>query len=469
MNQIVSSPPDLETLRHSIRSNDVVDITRVALCVARDRAMEFAEAHPSDAAGVIEAMVTRGCTAALQAPTGVDLSHGARAGLLRAMDAAMQLPLEVGNNPRRAKEALVAQSLALVLETAFGSRFFGHLAPGGPRDLGADDLLVYVSPFSEGSAFFTEYKKTGLAPAPANLTTVVPGRLHSRGRLAPKLPHGARLRWDPSWTALDALTPESLAAVVVPGTYALKYDMDQATMRFSNAAPADPAAASVSALQLVRRADDAGTAIVVLPELCLDENGAKELASWVEAQAKNLVLAVCGSHHRSGAHGWDNIALVAQPGRPGARLEQPKVRPFTLRMRNPKREYVEDIGRAGPCLTLLSGRSISVLPLICIDFLDKDLRRACEDLQPALVLIAACSATMGGFEADARALAINGQAHVVIANQDQGGPREAVALMARPRRASICTKHRPANGPPPNVWLAPLAPLRGRRRWRPCP
>jgi len=237
----------------------------------------------------------------------------------------------------------------------------------------------------------------------------------------------------PTWNVLDDIEPASVVAAVLPGTE-LRYETDLDRRVFFDAGPKQPAERTRRAIELLRQVDGTGAHLAILPELCLDSDGLDEVASWVETDSQELRVAVCGSaHHRRQAR-CDNLAVVASAKETGdyARVEQPKVVPFTLAQGETALE--EDIRRAGKTLTLLSGRQQSLLVLICMDFIDVSLSRFAEDLRPSLVLVPACSETTGVFGTTASQLAERGQAHVVVVNQHPGQGQPDAAILARPRR-----------------------------------
>ena len=441
-----SIDPLLAAIRDA--SCDAVELTRRALVFARAHEDAFHVASSTDEAIIAAGIAQRRFVAVLtEEPCTVDLTPAVRAALAGALELAL---VKATAEAREGVEALVAHKLALALEEAFGPRFFDHLAAGGARLLGPDDLLAYASPFRDAQGAFRRAYGADLAPDPARLANR-PDSLRAYGRLAPPVPHAARLRWAPTWTVLDDLTPGSAVVAVLPGTFEeLEVPLEEHPegRRFFGVRPRDPARRLAVAQQLVAKADAADAHVVVLPEVCLHEAGLEALASWVESEARSIRVAVCGSAHRESSGARENVALIAAARESSdyARAEQPKLVPFAMRLRG--ETIVEDIQHAGRTLTLLSGRRFSLLVVICMDLIDQDLSRLAHDLRPSLVLVPACTATTGPFESVARDLAARSQAHVVIANQRAEGRGEPdAALVARPRREGRDALHAsPADG-----------------------
>lgn len=440
----------IDALLAAIRdeSCDAVELTRRALVFARAHDDAFHVASSTDEAIVAAGLAQRGFVSVLTGrPCTVDLTPEVRAGLAGAMESALAGAPAEG---RSGLEALVAHKLALALEEAFGARFFDHLAAGGARVLGPDDMLAFASAFRDAKGAFRRAYGADLAPDPARLAQR-PDSLRAYGRLAPQVPHAARLRWVPTWTVLDDLTPASTVVAVLPGTFdELEVPVEEHPegRRFFGVRPRDPARRLAIAEELVAKADAADAHVVLLPEVSLHEAGVEALARWVETEARSIRVAVCGSAHRAPEGVRENVALIAaaREGTDYARAEQPKLVPFVMRIGQDA--IVEDIQHAGRVLTFLSGRRFSLLVVICMDLIDQDLSRLAHDLRPSLVLVPACTATTGPFESVARDLAARSQAHVVIANQRAEGRGEPdAALVARPRREgrdAVCAS--PADG-----------------------
>jgi len=418
--------------------HDAVEITRRALLCSRERTVAFDLAQSNDEATRAGSTLLRDLLHILTVqPLSLDLSDQAR----EELGEAVRSVGSAGGTDRDGLEAISAHTLALALEEVFGTRFFFHLAALGERFLGENDLLIQSSPFVEKySPFRSAYRKR-LTPDPYNLGARGADRLRSRGRLMPNVPHGAQLRWIPSWTALDDLRPGSLITIVIPGQYedlAPPTQESRAERRwFFGVWPKDPAACAETAMRIVQDADAAGAQIVVLPEVCLTREGVDGLADWIEQKANHILVAVCGSCHEESAGVRRNVAYIASSSKAPEynRVAQAKIVPYVRRTDGV--EYIEDIRCSEPEICLLSGREWSLLTLICMDFVDDRLATLAQNLRPTLVLVPACTETTGVFATTAQQLSVRAQAHVVIANQNvsiDGGTKAAVAMISRPLR-----------------------------------
>lgn len=444
-------------------ANDAIELTRRCLVLARARRKDFDLAKQSEPVIVRSAEARKRMGVALGGRhVPIDLTPQSRAELCRILESAVG---GVDSELLQGLEAVLAHDLALALEEVFGARFFDHLAAAGARELGSDDLVPLLSPFSEKDGPMRRAYRDDLAPRPSNLG-VAPDSLLTRARLTPDVPHSARLRWIPSWASLDELGPESLVAVVSPGEFS---DLDIPTSdgehgpRFFGARPRDATKRRDAARSLVEQADRAGAHVVVLPELSLDEQAQADVAEWIELHANSIRVAVCGSAHRDVDGDRQNVAFVAarRHSPDYQRIEQTKIVPFVWR--TPEKNYVEDIRRPGRVVSLLTGRRWSLLVLICMDFIDRDLARFAEDIRPTLVLVPACSETTGVFRSTAELIASRAQGHAVIANQPVPGGKKAAAagIVSRPRRER--TVHVVPTGTPPETHWATLAHGRWRR------
>lgn len=422
-----------EDLLHSISdtSCDAVELTRRALVLAQERASAY-EVAANEREGIeLSHAADRKLVEVLSAPSTLSMTRTIRSKLeeaLREGSATSADPLREG------VEAVLAHRLALALEETHGARFHAQLAAAGRRILEPHDLVPFSSPFNNPDDPFRAAYQGDLAPQPAKLG-IPPGSLRSRARLCPTVPHAARLEWDPTWQVLDDLEPDSNVDAVLPGT-TLDFDTDLERKVFFDVRPKQPATCTSRALELLSAADESGTPIVVLPEVCLDAAGLEEVACWVEEESTNICVAVCGSAHRPGDGCFDNVAFIAAPKEADTyrRVEQPKLVPFKIRPKKAEPELEEDIRRAGRTLVLLSGERHSLLVLICMDFIDTALGRFAADLRPSLVLVPACSETTGVFGTQAAAFAASQQSHVVVVNQHPGKGNPAASLLARPRR-----------------------------------
>lgn len=420
-------------------SFDAVELTRLALVVARSRTREFEVASNTDATIVIADEALRSFVHTLSggiAPRAtIDLTpairEDLRAHLRTAIEKVPAAELLAG------LEGLVAHKLALALEEVFGPRFFDHLRAAGRRDLGPHDLLVFATPFRDPNDSFREAYESNLAPNPTSLGAIGPDALSRYARLTPELPHAAKLRWDPSWMVLDDIEPDSTAVTVFPCPFdELTRDDDEERKTFFHVRPTNSRERTDAALELVAQADAGGAHILLLPELCLDAEGLERLATWVEEEADSIKIAVCGSAHRERDGCRENVAIVAAPRemQDYCRVEQRKLTPFVLKRSSDGMHLEEDIRRVGHAIVLLSGRRSSALVLICRDFIDRDLSRLAQDLRPTFVFVPACSETTGPFHSVAYDLVSRFQAHVIVANQRPGEGDPDAALLARPRR-----------------------------------
>jgi len=247
-----------------------------------------------------------------------------------------------------------------------------------------------------------------------------------------EIPHAARLFVHPSWHGLDSLAPDTQVACCFPSGADLDAAIkDLEEKRFFGATPRNPKRQLEVALELVKKADAQELGIVMLPELCLDSDGVEAVAAWVADNAKNISLAVCGTHHTAASGTRSNVAVIASSLAPTVR--QAKLTGMDWRPQDCPYELREDIETVGTQLLLLTGQSWSALVLICRDFIDRELGAFAAALRTSLLLVPACSPRTVDFQGTAAELASKAQTHVVVANKCDDSPEEPdLALLTRP-------------------------------------
>jgi hypothetical protein len=187
-------------------------------------------------------------------------------------------------------------------------------------------------------------------------------------------------------------------------------------------------------LRLLDQAATAGVRILVLPELCLDQEVLTAVKTWFAQPGHGISLLVCGSVHVEREGSRRNISTTLMPG--GREIEHFKFNPFYLPLLQEDGtlvHYREDIATTPARIRVSMCAEWSFTTLICKDFLEPEVDRILEALGVRLVLIPACSGKTSTFENLAATLAARNQAVVVIGNLTDPGPQDpASVIFVRP-------------------------------------
>lgn len=325
---------------------------------------------------------------------------------------------------------LVIRRLAEAIDETHGHRIAAAWTVVGNKDLRPGDLVPIFSPF--GSKMFCE--SYGRSPGTPTFKLRRDGDATRRAVLVPKaLPHSIRLVTSRGWTGLDAIEASTRIACAVPsGADVLAPPkINEETKRYFGVSPRDPSRQRDVALQLVQKADASGAGIVVLPEVCLDAAGIRDVAEWAQISARSIFMAICGTHHTVADGSQRNVAFVASRFSPA--LQQSKVIGMEWKPPGASHSLREDVENIDTPVVLITAQSWSAIILICRDFIDVSLSRLAADLRISLILVPACSPRTTDFRATAESLASTAQAHVIVANMcDIGSDKPDVAIAARP-------------------------------------
>lgn len=198
-------------------------------------------------------------------------------------------------------------------------------------------------------------------------------------------------------------------------------------------APVDPTAQAARLDELIGRACTAGASIIVLPELCTDEQTARALHGWVERPEGPRLLVAGSFHHEAVGAGRSNTALAWVRGH-----DQP-----LLQDKHSPADYpvIEDIQPDGwPQLRIyVTADGWHLVIAICRDLLNPHAVHALTEAGANLVCVPAMSETLVAFGGPAAQLVGSNQALVVIANnpadwtsEHPGSSRPARALLGHP-------------------------------------
>jgi predicted amidohydrolase len=208
---------------------------------------------------------------------------------------------------------------------------------------------------------------------------------------------------------------------------------------FHDVRPVAPTDVAARVEALIEGACGRGAAIVVFPELSVDDVALARLRDVLARAPAPPALVVAGSRHVRAGGALRNIATLVtaagdvthakfNPYFAGEQLEDIALVPAELRAHG----LVDDAGRL----------VCSVVLAICKDFVAPGAQRALEVLRPTLVLVPAWSQKTAIFESDAVGLTGKTQAIVVIANQ-----ADPAAGSAEDPAVLVLTRPVPALGP----------------------
>ena len=185
-------------------------------------------------------------------------------------------------------------------------------------------------------------------------------------------------------------------------------------------------------LSIFHQARLAGVAVLVFPELCMDEECSKALVEEFHRAPGSLRLLVLGSHHTCAEGEPRNESLAVVRGSPRL-LRHWKYRPFL----DTRQKIPEGIESSPRKLTVFLSEAWSFTLLICKDLLDTETRSLVEKLGVTLVLVPALTPKTSQFEEYAGSLAQSNQALVVVANNPIFPQRRRVhSIFAVPRQTA---------------------------------
>ncbi len=354
-----------------------------------------------------------------------------------------------------AARAVVARVAAEALDEALGHRFAAlfrkrrqwHVAAGEPFPVAQPDLRrlfarTLITLPDRREPLIDRTRRLAIAPdaegiaTAIDLSSAVAGLPPPSAELAAALPIASprrELRWH------ERLTPRPA---------------------FGDVQPIAPAEIEAHVERLTLEAIARGAAVLVFPELSVDDGALRRLRATLAAAAHPPALVVAGSRHTTVDGVARNVATIWAAG---VEATHAKFNPFFAG------EQVEDVAIApaevrahGVCDAW--GRLVfSVVVLVCKDFLAPGAQRVLEALRPSLVVVPAWSQKTAVFESDARGLCGKTQAIVVVVNQaDPIGsgpdtPEDPLVLLVSRPTVSAPTIIRRSEVDPPELVVARLA------------
>lgn len=324
------------------------------------------------------------------------------------------------------KALIAAQVLDEHLGHCFMDRFRAPQPPLSPGD------PVPVVPFPSPGLCIED--RMMLLDGMGELTSL-PARLTPmddrtpRLRLAPEEVARFRvtLRWVDQYLEPIHLSTRFVAGVpcctVQPGFQWDRYEEGSIGF-FYGVTPCDPALQRERLRAVFREAVRQRASVLVLPELCLTEEMADELATdpWL----KQIPLVALGSYHTSGKGPGSNRCRVLARGVQISVHE--KFSDFSFEDEGVHRHehLICDAERAG--FELLLGAHSTAVVLICKDALDARVESLVRKLAPSLVMIPALSPKLDSFQKLAEQLGKDPQAFTLVCSFFQRGE----AVLGRP-------------------------------------
>ena len=352
-----------------------------------------------------------------------DLAPEVRAALAAALEPVDDTPVVV-----------VARALAEVIDARYGHTFAASFARRSPYQPRVGDPLPLDSPDLRAV--------TALPP------TSPPWRLANRldetrrVRLAGEWSTQFRVVFDYSAVHIlsGLVTADTVVATCHPNARMdeIRFPKDHRGRSFG-VGPADPDAQRSRLDSLISTAVAAGASIVVLPELCVTEDLAWELAEWVRRPDGPRVL-VAGSYHH------EDPAPAGADGRPGRRRNTAAAwvrgldHPLLHDKHSPADQPVdEDLQPAGwPELRIhVTADGWHLVLAICRDLLNPHAVQALAEAGANLVLVPAMSEILVPFGGPVGELVGDDQALVVVANNPAQWPRPGHSVARQPARALI--------------------------------
>lgn len=250
-----------------------------------------------------------------------------------------------------------------------------------------------------------------------------------RLRLAPEEVARFRvtLRWVGQYLEPIQLSTRFAAGVpcctVQPGFQWERYEEESIGL-FYGVTPSDPELQRERIRAVLREAVRRRASVLVLPELCLTEELADELATdpWL----KLIPLVALGSYHTPGKGPGSNRCRVLARGVPISVHEKFSDFSFDDEGVHRHEHLICDAERAG--FELLLGAHSTTVVLICKDALDARVESLVRKLAPNLVMIPALSPKLDSFQKLAEQLGKDPQAFTLICSFFQRGE----AILGRP-------------------------------------
>lgn len=360
---------------------------------------------------------------------------------------------------------LQARSLALGLDNAVGHRLAAAFRNRGQVRIAANDPVPVCRP--PWKRIFS--RRIAISPDPQN-SSPEPDRL-PRLCLAPESLGPLQVEID--CVDVDQLGPllnadSQIVATGIPNQSLREFRSGRheegSGKSFFPFAPRDGQAQRNHLLGILHQASLSGAAVLIFPELCVDQECIAALVEAFRRAPGSLRLLVLGSHHTCAEGEPRNECLAAVRG--SARLLRHwKYRPFL----DTRQKITEGIATSPRKLTIFLSEAWTFTLLICKDLLDSETRSLVEKLGITLVLVPALTPKTSQFEEYAGSLAQSNQALVVIANNPIFPQKKRVhSIFAVPRQTVtkrvLATKR--GNSIP---GLSSYQIGNGRWRWVDCP
>ncbi len=325
---------------------------------------------------------------------------------------------------------IAARVAAQALDRSHGHRFAGVFRGRGVVDVAAGDPIpICRPPLKEIFARQLSSNPDRLGEQLHELTWL---------RLMPPLERGHEVRLSFEYEhVLADVDANTRLGVAIPSDVLsdLRFDVSEtAEPRFFHVRPKRTAEQQAVILRLLDEADAAGARVVLLPELCVDEDIVAAIRDWFAKPERAVAILICGSMHTVRDGKQRNVSTILTAG--GGMVEHFKFNPFSLALPTGDGEVAlhrEDIVTTPSLITVLMCGDWSFTSLICKDFLEPGVDRALQQLGVRIVLVPACSPKTSIFEPIAAILAARNQALVLVGNLADPGPSEvASVLVARP-------------------------------------
>ena len=325
---------------------------------------------------------------------------------------------------------VAARAFAEALDRSHGHRFAGVFRGRGTTEIKPGDPIPIPHPPLK--QLFSEDLGT-------NPLRLGPNFFELRWlRLLPDIARGHLVRLDFGCSDLlaDVLPDEPIAVGIPCDLDDLRIERTEEPMpRFLEVHPRQPAAQKQILLGFLEQARTRGARIVLIPELCLDEDCLEAVKQWHRREDHRIAITVAGSVH-SRRHGERrNVCTTLLSD--SSEFEHFKFNPFYVSVPSPTTgrptNYREDIVTVPAVITIQMCGEWSFTTLICKDLLEPGVAEILEQARVSLILVPACSPKTAVFEQIAGALAARAQALVVVANLAAPSPFDpASIIIARP-------------------------------------
>jgi hypothetical protein len=306
-----------------------------------------------------------------------------------------------------AQALVVARAMAVALDSVFGSTFALIFKHRGPLRL------------TPGSAFpvqeppLKQLLDKDLNTHPKHLELGLDAVTHLR--LAPTQLAPFEITLD--WSDDALLAPlKAGAAMSIAATNASIEDFRWTSLErdgrllFFEVVPKDEEQQRRILIELLAKAEEAGTRLLILPELCVSKALVAEVRKWFRTSNRQISLLVAGSAHVEFKGKRFNRGVMFL--KDGPEHTHDKMRPFEFG--NPLRS--EDISTSPKSVTLRMSGAWSFVSLICKDFITRELANLLVDLRASLVFVSAMTPKTDAFQGFAHQLATEAQSMVLIAN-----------------------------------------------------